>query len=81
MEYELAAGDHLVVEWPPVPDGEIAGDVEYAPGMVTIAERGSGHSRAWNSDGQGAGHATAEHRVAAGRRPRRLVRRRRHRLR
>ncbi|MFD6812198.1 hypothetical protein, partial [Streptomyces anthocyanicus] len=49
MEYELAAGDHLVVEWPPVPDGEIAGDVEYAPGMVTIAERGSGHSRAWNS--------------------------------
>ncbi|MFE8936615.1 hypothetical protein ACFYNX_03835 [Streptomyces sp. NPDC007872] len=51
MEYDLDPGDHLDVEWPPVPDGEVAGDVVYAPGMVTVAERGPGHSRAWNSDG------------------------------
>ncbi|MEU7279472.1 hypothetical protein AB0A69_11925 [Streptomyces sp. NPDC045431] len=51
MEYELSPGEHVDVEWPPVAPGEIAGDIEYGPGTVTIVERGRGFSRAWNAAG------------------------------
>jgi hypothetical protein len=51
MEYELAPGEHMDVEWPPVAPGEIAGDVDYGAEMVTISARGTGFARAWNTEG------------------------------
>ncbi|MCX5393267.1 hypothetical protein [Streptomyces sp. NBC_00094] len=51
MEYELSVGEHIDVEWPPVAPGDIAGDIDYGPTMVTIGARGTGYARAWNSEG------------------------------
>lgn len=51
MEYELSPGEYMDVELPPVALSEIAGDVDYGPGMVTVSARGRGFARAWNAEG------------------------------
>ncbi|MFG3405720.1 hypothetical protein [Streptomyces sp. NPDC048142] len=52
MEYDLSPGEHMCVAWPPVGDpGAVTGDIEYAPGLVTVSARGTGYVRAWNADG------------------------------
>ncbi|MEU0369965.1 hypothetical protein ABZ070_06810 [Streptomyces sp. NPDC006283] len=51
MEYDLSPGEFMDVEWPPVAPGEIAGDIDHGPGMVTVTARGSGYARAWNAEG------------------------------
>jgi hypothetical protein len=32
MEYELAPGEHMDVEWPQVAAGEVAGDIDHVSG-------------------------------------------------
>ncbi|MFI6459666.1 hypothetical protein [Streptomyces sp. NPDC050538] len=54
MEYELSEGEHLDVEFPPAPDGEVGGHIDHSPGMVTVSEplTSPGMSRAWNAAGE-----------------------------
>lgn len=54
MEYDLSEGEHMDVEFPPVPEGEVGGYVDHVPGMVTVSEAVSspGFTRAWNAQGE-----------------------------
>ncbi|MEU1159776.1 hypothetical protein ABZ372_02670 [Streptomyces sp. NPDC005921] len=54
MEYELSSGDHLDVLFPPAPDDQVAGHVEYVPGTVTVFASSDvpGFTRAWNANGE-----------------------------
>ncbi|MGW7355961.1 hypothetical protein ACWGI0_04585 [Streptomyces sp. NPDC054802] len=51
MEYELAPGEHMDVEWPQIAPDEVAGDIDHGAGMVTISARGTGFTRAWDTAG------------------------------
>ncbi|MFD3542193.1 hypothetical protein ACFWUQ_22265 [Streptomyces sp. NPDC058662] len=51
-QFELAPGDHLVVEWPVGGSGKLLGGFTHEPDNLTLSEPAGGTARIWNSHGE-----------------------------